>query len=427
MRLAIVLANFTPGEAEQLRRAISAWKRNKELIATFERRVIQGMVNSGYSNQFAAACMQQIKGFSEYGFPESHAASFALLVYASAWIKCHYPAEFTAALLNSQPMGFYQPAQLIADLTRYKNSRVSEGQVPDKSPFKADPLSFTRGRKDERALTISVLPIDIHYSDWDCQVKYHDDGSQALQLGLRLVSGLGQSQAKLINRAIKTRLSVIGSPYSSIQELWRDIVTLGVRRGSLEALARADAFKSLNLNRREALWEIQSLPQKATPLDLMLKEATWRNRNSQISLPLASPKEDLFRDYLSTGFSLKGHPLTLIRESLSKNGAITTSELKEHVSNKNQTKSKIKTKLAIAGLIVLKQKPSTAKGVVFITIEDEFGIANLIIKPKIYEPHRSIILHSRFIYAEGIPDGTTYAVYLNVERIVSLDKLLIAA
>lgn len=431
MRLAIVLANFTPGEAEQLRRAISAWKRNKELIATFERRVIHGMVNSGYSAQFAAACMQQIKGFSEYGFPESHAASFALLVYASAWIKCHYPAEFTAALLNSQPMGFYQPAQLIADLTHYGGTRGDRAQLPDRVSLKEDPAIEPRSASmnitcNNRSL-INIMPVDINYSDWDCEVKYHDNGSQALQLGLRLVNGLGQSQAQLISQAVKRKLSVTGKLYSSIQELWRDIVHLGVRRGSLEALARADAFKSLNLSRREALWEIQSLPQKATPLDLRLKDVTCRNRNRQILLPLASKKEELFKDYLSTGFSLKGHPLTLIRESLSKNGAITTSELKEHVSNINQANSKNKAKLAIAGLIVIKQKPSTAKGMVFLTIEDEFGIANLIIKPDIYESYRSIILHSRIIYAEGSPDGSTHAAYLNVERAISLDKLLIAA
>lgn len=433
MRLAIVLANFTPGEAEQLRRAISAWKRNKELIATFERRVIEGMVKSGYTHQFATACMQQIKGFSEYGFPESHAASFALLVYASAWIKCHYPAEFTASLLNSQPMGFYQPAQLIADLTKYNNSNqgfISSRQVAveDKNP---SPIKETISELTHKS-NINVLPIDVNYSDWDCVVKCNHNGSQSLQLGLRLVSGLGKAQAQIICQAVRNKRARSDATYTSVESLWRDVAALGVRRCTLEALARADAFNSYNLNRREALWKIRGLPQKVTPLDLMLKDVTSNNGrphkdSSQILLPLASKKEDLFKDYLSTGFSLKGHPLTLLRQTLSRHGAITTGELKEQVSNLKQARASNGPKLSIAGLIVIRQKPGTAKGMVFLTIEDEFGTANLIIKPKVYELCRSTILNSRVIYAEGIPDGTTYAAYLDVQRLISLDKMLMAA
>lgn len=438
MRLAIVLANFTPGEAEQLRRAISAWKRNKELIATFERRVIQGMTQSGYTQQFAAACMQQIRGFSEYGFPESHAASFALLVYASAWIKCHYPAEFTAALLNSQPMGFYQPAQLIADLTKYNSIKADRfsalGISPTQTISSCAPQPLGMDRTVSTSRVINVLPIDVNYSGWDCEVKYYDNGSKSLQLGLRLVSGLGLSQSKIICQAVKAKIFKDGKPYTSIQALWRDVAPLGARRVALEAIARADGFRSFNLNRREALWEIKSIPQKATPLDLLLTETSNKRianhqtsktfSSSQILLPLASRKEDLFKDYLSTGFSLKGHPLMLLRESLSKNGVLATGELKEHITAKKDQGSRNRTKLSIAGLIILKQKPSTAKGMVFITLEDEFGIVNLILKPKVYEAYKDTIVHSRVIYAEGTPDGTTYAAYLEVERLISLDRML---
>lgn len=373
MRLAIMLANFTPGESEQLRRAMAAWKRDKGKIAEFQTRIIAGMRANGYTQEFAESCVQQIKGFSEYGFPESHAASFALLVYASAWIKRHYPAHFAAALLNSQPMGFYAPSQIISDA---------------------------------RDHATTVLPIDIHSSRWDCTIEGAPD---RLRLGIRLIKGVPEQQALILERIIEERKEL-----SSIQELWSYAQgkRYGLRKATLELLARADAFRSLALSSRDALWQIHALPPEVLPLD------TYENLSARtaVTLDRRTAQEEMFADYHTTGLSLRGHPIQFIRDDLRRRGVVTTAEIKDGA------RFKPRSSVAVAGLAIVRQRPGTAKGVVFITIEDETGIANLIIRPEVFEQYRTIILMSSAVLAFGQLERVDAVVYISVARLESLDS-----
>ncbi|MBN8548156.1 MAG: error-prone DNA polymerase [Deltaproteobacteria bacterium] len=375
MRLAIVLAQFTPDEAEALRRAIGAWKRDKNKLATFHRKIIAGMTANGYSLEFAESCMSQIKGFSEYGFPESHAASFALIAYASAWLKLHYPAEFAAALINSQPMGFYQPSQLITDA---KNHGVD------------------------------VLPIDVNKSCWDCTME-----GGSLRLGMRLVRGLRESQVALITNAVKT----YGS-FSSIEKLWNMArsETDRLRKASLQALARADAFRSLGLSARDALWHIRALPPEPLPMDHLTLPFLHQQ---QVQLPFMSKQQVMFQDYEATGLSLRGHPIGFIRPHLEQRGVIPAQQLK--ILQVPHPRSRI----SVAGIAIVRQRPGTAKGVVFITLEDETGISNLIIRPEVFEAHYKIIVSSACILAHGTLQRTGEVVYLSTERVESLDSLVL--
>jgi error-prone DNA polymerase len=247
MRLAITLANFTPGEAERLRRAMAAWKSHKGVIEAFKEKIIKGMHDNGYSTEFAETCINQIKGFSEYGFPESHAASFALLVYASAWLKKHHPAEFACALLNSQPMGFYAPAQIVRDAQKH---------------------------------AVEVLPIDANHSAWDCTVSSpnRERRHSQLRLGLRLVHGLQQNHGELLRESITSN-----GVFESISSLWGRNTNLP--KSALTTLARADAFGSLELTRRSAHWQIQELGHKPAPIDAFLKA---REARGELSLPHSS-------------------------------------------------------------------------------------------------------------------------------------------
>jgi len=375
MRLAIVLANFSPGEAEALRRAMSAWKHNKEIIATFKARIVKGMMANGYSNEFAETCMNQIKGFSEYGFPESHAASFAQLVYASAWIKKYYPAEFATALLNSQPMGFYSASQIL-------NDAKSHG--------------------------VKVNPVDINNSLWDCRlIKEEDTDSYSLQAGLRLVKGLQKNQARIITDAIGSY-----GKFTSISDLWGRTRKNGLGKGSLRLLARADAFTSLACNRREAAWQIHALPDEVYPLYKLTQ-----TKPRAATLPQMSAQQEMFEDYSAMGFSLKNHPMGFLREKLSKLMVKPSSVLREEHSRLGNKR------VRVAGLAIVRQRPGTAKGVVFITLEDEAGIVNLIIKPKVFEKYHQIILSSSCIIAEGIYQKTASAdvVYIDAYKIRSLD------
>lgn len=358
MRLAIVLAGFSPGEAEELRRAMGAWKRNKELIATFKERVISGMVGSGYSKEFAENCMNQIKGFSEYGFPESHAASFAHLVYISSWIKCFHPDAFLCGLLNSQPMGFYSPSQLIQDAQRHG---------------------------------VNILPIDVNYSDWESKI--------GVRLGMSLVKGLSQFQADIIS---------LKRPYKSIFDLWSKTRGKGLPllKSTLIALAKADAFMSINRSRKSALWDIKALPNDPGPLDQPESELF-----SFKSYPI---QEEMLLDYESTGFSLRAHPVGLMRGSLK--GILTSKELRE--------RSKPKSVVTVAGLSVIRQRPQTAKGVIFITLEDETGFVNLIINNTIFEKYQRTILLENFIIARGRLEKIEDIVYVYVSEIFGRNENL---
>jgi error-prone DNA polymerase len=239
MSLAVVAAGFTPGEADQLRRAMAAWKRSGTAILKFEKKLIEGMLARGHPMEFARGVFQQISGFSGYGFPESHAASFALLVYASCWLKKHHPAAFACALLNSQPMGFYEPAQIVRDV-------INHG--------------------------IQVLPIDVNSSNWDCVVDYSEDTRPSIRLGLRLIRGFRRDHGEKLEN---TR--ALHGPFRSLSSL-RDLVP-DASLASLNTLARADGFGSLNLNRQDAHWDLQSLPKNIAPLDPLFSKRT--NENSK--------------------------------------------------------------------------------------------------------------------------------------------------
>jgi error-prone DNA polymerase len=375
MRLAITLANFTPGEAEQLRRAMAAWKSHKGVIETFKEKIVRGMTENGYSVEFAETCLNQIKGFSEYGFPESHAASFALLVYASAWIKRHYPAEFACALLNSQPMGFYGPSQIVRDAQRHG---------------------------------VEVERLDANKSSWDCSMRYRKDKG-TLRLGLRLVSGLRRDHAEALEASVRN-----DGEFDSIDSLWaRDTA---VTKSTLRALAKADAFDSLELSRRPAHWNIHALATKPAPLDALF---TKRSKGEERTLPQSTTQRDMFEDYATTGLSLRAHPLQFLREYLSERGAQSAEQLSLKYG------IKVGTRIATAGLAIFRQRPGTAKGVVFITLEDETGTVNLIIRPTLFETYRSIVMRSSILLTEGKLERIGEVIYLDVERLESLDTMLL--
>jgi len=370
MRLAIALAGFTPGEAERLRRSIAAWKTKGKELAFFEERVITGMKNKGYSEQFARTCFDQMKGFSEYGFPESHAASFALLVYVSAWIKHYYPAEFAAALINSQPMGFYAPSQII---------------------------------KDAQAHGVKVEATDINHSEWDCTVSRH---SNTLRLGMRLIRGLSKLDAQSL---VDARRSY--GKFASVQESWKKAQLIHHRfhPGALRLLAKADAFQSIGVSRRQALWEIQALPKTPHPLEARTLEAS-----QSVALPAMTAQQEMFEDYKNTSLSLKAHPINFIRAELEKLGVKTASALK------NSTKTA--TKIKAAGIVLFRQRPRTANGVVFITIEDETGVVNLIIKPKTFDRFEREVIMSSSLLITGKLERAGEVVYILVETVASLDQ-----
>jgi error-prone DNA polymerase len=383
MRLAIVLAGFSAGEAEKLRRTMAAWRRNSEAITVFKERIIKGMLKNGYSKDFAESCLNQIKGFSEYGFPESHAASFALLVYASAWQKKYYPAEFCAALINSQPMGFYAPAQIIQDA---KNHGVE------------------------------VRPIDVNYSSWDCILEKSSTAkssspSPAVRIGMRLIKGCAEAQADIISSAVKNH-----GRFTAISDLWYNTRGQGLplRKATLFTLAKSDSFTSMSINRRNAYWDIQALPPHPLPLDKL----TDKSEPAPKILPRLTRQEAMFKDYEATGLSLKSHPLAFMRSKLNQRAVYTAQALKQ---NKHR---RYKCMVSAAGLVLFRQRPGTAKGVVFITLEDETGMVNLIVRPKMFEKYHRLILTSNCILARGILERVGTVVYINVEEMESLEVML---
>jgi error-prone DNA polymerase len=371
MRLAITLANFSPGEAEQLRRAMAAWKTHVGVIEAFKEKIVRGMKENGYSEEFAETCLNQIKGFSEYGFPESHAASFALLVYASAWIKCHYPAEFAASLINSQPMGFYAPSQIV---------------------------------RDAEAHGVTVERIDANKSAWNCTVEYSGDSTPHLQLGLRLISGLRRDHAHALENS--------SSQSTSISDLRSKVPTL--MPSTLKTLARADSFSSFNLSRRSAQWQIQELPQTPGPLDALF---TARS-DTPVTLPQTTWQRDMFDDYATTGLSLRAHPVQCVRTILESKGAKTTTDL----LSKNGIP--VGTRVTTGGLAITRQRPGTAKGVVFITLEDEWGSLNLIIRPALFERYSTIVMSASLLCVKGSLQRIGEVIYIEVDDITSLDTFL---
>ena len=383
MQLAIVAAGFTPGEADQLRRAIAAWKTKQKVIFTFGQRLIEGMTSNGYPREFAERCFRQIQGFSEYGFPESHAASFALLVYVSAWLKCYYPAAFAAALLNSQPMGFYAPAQIVRDA-------IDHG--------------------------VEARPVDANESRWDCGLEeIADHKSQitnrksqiALRLGMRQVKGLRQVEAEAMAEAVERC-----GRFASIESLWR---ASGVRIAALRKLANADGFGSMGLDRQAALWQIRALRDDEAPLFGQRHEGA---EDGAPALPEVPEARKVIQDYASVGLSLKAHPVSFIRHVLEKMHATPAEELADERQWPHGKR------IAVAGTVLVRQRPGTASGIIFMTIEDETGIANLIVRPSIYERCRRAVRSGVIVLAHGIVERQGQVVHVQVQRICDISDRL---
>ncbi|MEX6722982.1 error-prone DNA polymerase [Parapedomonas caeni] len=348
MKVAMVAAEFSAAEANGLRYAMATF-RHKGTIGDFERRFIDRMIARGYAPDFARRCFDQIKGFGDYGFPESHAASFAILVYASAWLKCHYPDVFCAALLNAQPMGFYAPAQIV---------------------------------RDARDHGVPVLPPDINHADWDCTlVARPGHRHHAVRLGLRLITGLGREAAERLMAARASR------PFASLDDLQRR-ARLPV--GLVETLATADACGSLGLDRRQALWAARALA-RARPLPLF-EQAGEAIAEPSVVLPALSAGEQVVEDYRSLRLSLKGHPLAFLREAYRHDGVSSCARAQQ---------ARDGSRLNVAGLVLVRQRPGTASGVVFMTIEDETGICNVVVWPKVMEKYRAIVMGSRLVRVRG--------------------------
>ena len=344
MKIAIIAGGFTPSEADQLRRAMATF-RHTGTIHTFEEKLINGMVANGYDADFAERCFNQIKGFGDYGFPESHAASFALLVYVSSWLKKHYPDVFAAAILNSQPMGFYAPAQLV---------------------------------RDAREHGVEIRPADVNFSDWDNTLEENGNGYRALRLGFRQIKGFRKNDAVALTDARD-------GPYRDPADIQH---RAGLSDAALERLAKTDAYGSMKLGRREALWAVRALP----PAPLPLFGDGEHRHDPDVSLPSMAIGEEVTHDYATLRLSLKTHPLALLREELAA----------AHVTpNERLIRTKDGTRVTVAGIALVRQRPGTASGVIFITLEDETGVANLVVWPKTFEKYRRVVMGARLIRVTG--------------------------
>jgi error-prone DNA polymerase len=366
MRLAVVAAGFTPGEADQLRRAMGAWRR-PGVIDQFHRKLVAGMLENGLDENFAESVFTQIRGFGEYGFPESHAASFALLVYVSCWLKYHEPAAYTCALLNSQPMGFYSASQLTQDLRRHG---------------------------------AEIREVGVNHSDWDCSLETLGANPPALRLGLRQIKGLSESAGKRIQEKRGT------DPYTSVQEL---LERTGIKRGDLNALATSGALASLAGHRHKARWTVAGV-EEPTPL--------FPSMSRYEALPmLQRPTEgqNIIADYKSLGLTLERHPLAVVRRNFATRGYVLAGKLKTLTGGRS---------VKVAGIVITKQRPGTASGVTFVTLEDESGYINLIIWKKIAEQQRSVLLNARLMGVEGELQIEGKVVHVIARRLIDHSEML---
>ncbi|ANM06422.1 error-prone DNA polymerase 3 [Rhizobium phaseoli] len=391
MQIAITAAGFRPAEADKLRRAMATFKRTGT-IGDFEKRFIEGMVSKHYDPEFAKQCFNQIKGFGEYGFPESHAASFALLVYASSWLKAYYPDVFCAAMLNSQPMGFYAPAQLV---------------------------------RDAREHGVRILAVDINESEWDCtleeavfdrktvdfrhgQMREIIKTRHAVRLGFRQIKGLSSDDMK---RLVGNR----GQGYCSVRDLW---LRSGLPKSVVERLADADAFRSIHLSRREALWAVRALDVKSAAEELPLFEQV-RHIDLQpepaAKLPDMLPGEQVIEDYRYLSLSLKAHPVSFLREELRKAGITRNVDLLSVPNGKRVT---------IAGLVLVRQRPGSAKGVIFMTLEDETGVANAIVWNAMFDKYRAVVMGARLVKIRGRLQSHSGVIHTVVEHIEDMTPAL---
>ena len=367
MKVAMVAAEFTGHEADQLRRAMATFKKVGGMSRFYDK-LVDGMAKRGYSDRFAEQIFQQIRGFGSYGFPESHAASFAKLVYVSAWLKCRFPAAFCAALLNSQPMGFYAPAQIVRDAHEHG---------------------------------VEVRPPDVDRSDWDCTLEYDARGAMAVRLGLRLIDGLPQ--------ALGERIAALrGAGYGDFDSFMR---RTGLTRAQVRRLAEADAFASFDMNRRGGLWQALKTSAKA---DAPLVDALLRYK-APPPLPLLSLSEEVVADYQTTRLSLKGHPMGFLRGVFSREGVRPCADL---------LRMRDKQPASVAGVVLVRQRPGNGN-VCFITVEDEGAVANLVVVLPVFEEHRGLIMSSRLLVAHGhVQQSVEGVTHLFVDRLEDRSFLL---
>jgi error-prone DNA polymerase len=390
MKIAIVAAGFSPGEADRLRRAMATFRR-VGTIQTFRDKMVEGMAAKGYEREFAERCFRQIEGFGEYGFPESHAASFALLVYASCWLKCRYPDVFLAAMLNAQPLGFYAPSQLV---------------------------------RDAREHGVGVREVDVNFSDWDSRLEdeapepgklhprhasmaEHIGSTHAVRLGFRqILSAREEEMRKLaLNR---------GAGYDSVRDLW---LRGGLSVGAIETLADADAFRSIGLDRREAMWAARALNRVGDQDDLPLFAASRPGREAEpdAKLPPMPLGAHVVEDYRRLSLSLKAHPVAFMRARLASRGMLRSDALERVKSGERAT---------VAGLVLVRQRPGTAKGVIFMTLEDETGVANVIVWPKAFERLRAIVIGARFVAVTGKLQNEAGVIHVIADRMEDLTPML---
>jgi error-prone DNA polymerase len=390
MKIAIVAGGFTPGEADELRRSMATFKRTGT-IGNHEKRMIDGMIAKGYPREFAQRCFDQIKGFGEYGFPESHAAAFALLVYASCWFKAYYPDVFCAAILNSQPMGFYKPAQLVRDAEDHG---------------------------------VEILPVDINSSDWDCLLEERSfDRSRiitrhremrdviktkhSVRIGFRQIKGLSKEG---MEEFVRRR----GGRYESVRDVW---LRSGLSTDEIEHLAQADAFRSIGLDRREALWAVRALDKKSAAEHLPLFDQPalrLRDNEPETRLPVMPLGQHVIHDYQSLGLSLKAHPVSFLRHLLDQSGVVPNARLITVPDGR---------RVSVAGLVLVRQRPGTGNAI-FLTLEDEEAVSNVIIWPRIFDRYRSVVMGSRFVCVRGRLQSESGVIHIVAEKIEDLSSWL---
>ncbi|MEA2937065.1 MAG: error-prone polymerase, partial [Alphaproteobacteria bacterium] len=400
MRIAMVGAGFASEEANKLRRSMATFQ-NLGTIDEFEEKFITGMVGRGYDQKFATGCWKQIKGFGSYGFPESHAASFANLVYASSWIKCRYPDVFAAALLNSQPMGFYAPAQIVRDAQEH-GVEVRQADVNlsdwDCALEALTPAPSPPGRGSAPAARQQLHPRHAEMKD-DIRTTH------ALRLGFRQISGFSEDDGKIIE-------STRGEGFDSVRDLW---LRTRLKPAALEKLAHADAFRSLGLSRRDALWAVKALRRTGDKDDLPLfAHAAMAELEPDAGLPPMPPGQQVIEDYRHLHLSLKAHPVSFLRPDLDARDIVRHEHLPGIVPGKRVT---------IAGIVLVRQRPGTGNAI-FMTIEDETGIANTILWPRTFERFRPIVMGARLISVTGTLQNEKGVIHIVADRFEDLTPLL---
>ena len=376
MRVAIECSGFTASEADLLRRAMATFKLTGG-VSHFRDKLISGMVGRGYDQEFAEKTFKQIEGFGSYGFPESHAASFALIAYASSWMKCHHPDAFCASLLNAQPMGFYAPAQIV---------------------------------RDAREHGVEIRPIDVNASRWDCTLEEGRGRYKAVRLGLRMARDLANADAAAIVTARGDR------PYTSIEEIQQ---RAGVGRGALDRIGDADGFGSLGADRRSGLWAVKGLGSAALPLFAAADERAGKLRDEAIepTVILAEMGEgaEVVEDYRASGLSLRAHPVAFLRDELKARRMITCEQLRTTRDGRW---------IELAGLVLVRQKPGSAKGVMFITLEDETDVANLVVWTNVFEKNRRTVLGASMMGVRGQVQREGEVIHVIAQRLDDLSGML---